>query len=417
MRNDNKTSRKVKVQIERFARQISRGLSKTKRRFISQVLFGIQVSRDIKLSNIARSLDEEIDLIKTENRLSRNASSEDLSEHINEELINSADKYISKDTVLSLDLSDINKPFAKKMDNLAWVWDGSKGRVDKGYWICEVTGADVKGDSVVPLYSELYSQNSSEFISENIQIMKAVKAVNNKVKRRGIWVMDRGGDRHFLVEAFNNENVKFVIRLRGDRDIMDDLGEVQRAIKIAKKVRCKEEYRIKIDRDGHLEEVVVTMGRKDGLNVRGVKVSLVVIKGFGRKPMMLLTNVDKLPIEILEIYLTRWKCEESFRFLKQEYNLEDVRVRSYTALRNMMVLVQSVFYFLSIYLGKGVRMSILLTKILKKAKRFFEIPTFKQYAIADGISHILFNTRWSTRQAKSLEVDVDQIWFDFALES
>jgi len=417
MKNDSKTGKKVKVQIERFARQISRRLNKTKKKFISQILFGIQASRDIKLSNIARSLEEEIDLIKTENRLSRNASSEDLSEHINGELISNAEKYVSKDTVLSLDLSDINKPFAKKMDNLAHVWDGSEKKVNKGYWICEVIGADVKGESVIPLYSELYSQKSKEFISENRQLIKAVKAVNSKTRRRGIWVIDRGGDRHFIVEAFDEEKVKFVIRLRGDRDITDDLGEVQKAIEIAKKLKCKEEYRIKIDRDGHLEEVAISMGKKNGLTVRGVEVSLVVVKGFGKKPMMLLTNLDKLPIEILEIYLTRWKCEESFRFLKQEYNLEDIRVRSYTALRNMMVLVQSVFYFLSIYLGKGLRMSILLTKILKKAKRFFEIPAFKQYAIADGISRILFNTRWGAKQAKSPEADSSQVWFGFSLES
>jgi len=48
---------------------------------------------------------------------------------------------------------------------------------------------------------------------------------------------------------------------------------------------------------------------------------------------MLLTNVDKNPIIILEMYLTRWKVEESIRFLKQEYNLEDVRVRSYAGLK------------------------------------------------------------------------------------
>jgi hypothetical protein len=30
---------------------------------------------------------------------------------------------------------------------------------------------------------------------------------------------------------------------------------------------------------------------------------------------------------IVEIYLTRWKCEESFRYIKQCYNLEDIRVR------------------------------------------------------------------------------------------
>ena len=45
-------------------------------------------------------------------------------------------------------------------------------------------------------------------------------------------------------------------------------------------------------------------------------------------------------------------------------------------------------------LGYRLRMNILLDKILTKAKRFFEIPSFKHYAVADGIAHLLFNLKW-----------------------
>ena len=125
-------------------------------------------------------------------------------------------------------------------------------------------------------------------------------------------------------------------------------------------------------------------------------VYLVVVKGFGEKPMLLLTNINEEsfdPLRVLEIYLTRWKCEESYRFIKQAYNLEDIRVLSYTALRNMVTLVQAVFYFVSVELGKKLKLTILLKKICEKAKRFFEIPDFRQYAIADGIYKILFSSK------------------------
>jgi hypothetical protein len=65
---------------------------------------------------------------------------------------------------------------------------------------------------------------------------------------------------------------------------------------------------------------------------------LVVVKGFGKKPMMLLTSCPvKIKLKeniwkIVEIYLTRWKCDESFRYIKQCYNLEDIRVRHYTSI-------------------------------------------------------------------------------------
>ena len=135
--------------------------------------------------------------------------------------------------------------------------------------------------------------------------------------------------------------------------------------------------------------------------------------------MMLLTNVDVKSqgvMRILEIYLTRWKCEESYRFIKQAYNLEDVRVLSYTALRNMMVLVQAVFYFVSVELGKKLKLNILLKKIFEKAKRFFEIPDFKQYAIADGIYKMLFSSQTGIIPALMRPRHNGQLLFPFAVE-
>jgi len=54
---------------------------------------------------------------------------------------------------------------------------------------------------------------------------------------------------------------------------------------------------------------------------------LLVVKGWGEKPMMVLTNVavkSQEVMRILEIYLTLRKCEESHHFIKNSYNLENV---------------------------------------------------------------------------------------------
>lgn len=144
-----------------------------------------------------------------------------------------------------------------------------------------------------------------------------------------------------------------------------------------------------------------------------------VVKGFGEKPLMLLTNVkvESLGVmRVLEIYLTRWKCEEGYRFIKQVYNLEDIRVLSYRALRNMVVLVQAVFYFVSVELGKKLKLNILLKKIFEKAKRFFEIPEFKQYAIADGIYKILFASKTGIIPSVLRKHDKGQLLLPFAVE-
>lgn len=404
---------KVKSEIARFSQRITEDLSKPKKRFISQMLFGIQASRDIKLSNIARSLEEEIKLIKTENRLSRNAQKQDLSQKLNDELIKVSAKRINEDTVLGLDLSDINKPFARKMDYLSWVWDGSEGKPGQGYWITEVTAANVDEEVIIPLYSELYSHKAEGFRSENEQILKAVKLISQATNKRGIWALDRGADRKILVEEFDNLKVKFVIRLKGNRNLTNRNNEQQKVVDIARYTRCNQSYSISVDREGYKEDLTVTLGKRDNLRLKGVKVSLIVVKGFGQHPMLLLTNTDKDPRQVLEIYLTRWKCEESFRFLKHEYHLEDVRVRSYTGLRNTVVLLHAVFYFLSVYLGRKLKINILLKKILEKAKRFFEIPVFKQYAIADGIYRILFGAKWDMKE-KIPKKSPGQLLFRFA---
>jgi len=340
-------------------------------------------------------------------------SSKDLTEHINTSLIADSASRVKEDTVLALDLSDINKPFAKKMENLSEVWDGSAKKVDNGYCICEVVAANVKEETPIPLYSELYSHVADDFESENEQILKTIKAVREKTKKRGIWTMDRGADRRVLIGELGKMGLRFVIRARGDRHVINKKGQEVSVNDIVGRMKYTEKCVIKIDKEGYEEEKEIELGRRDILIIENTPVSIIAIKGFGKKPMMLITNVDKSPEEILEIYLTRWKCEESFRFLKHEYHLEDVRVRRYIGLRNTVALIHAVFYFLSVHLGRRLRMKILLEKILEKAKRFFQIPSFKHYAVADGIFRLLFNAKWDPAELKEEEEDKRQIMFGF----
>ena len=92
------------------------------------------------------------------------------------------------------------------------------------------------------------------------------------------------------------------------------------------------------------------------------------------------------------MYLTRWKCEEAYRFVKQAYRLEDVRVRSYVALRNVYALVTAVLYFVSVVIGTKAKLNLIFKQVCEKAKRFYEIATFYQYAVADGIHRLLFGS-------------------------
>ncbi len=135
--HDSKVCSRLKAQLTKFC-ALCVGLSKPLAGFVSQMLFGIQSSQDVKLSNIARSLQESIALIRTEKRLSRNLKSADLEKELTPQLVRMGSSRVQVNTVLALDLSDIHKEYAQKMEYLATIRDGSTGELHPGYWLCDV---------------------------------------------------------------------------------------------------------------------------------------------------------------------------------------------------------------------------------------------------------------------------------------
>ena len=71
-----------------------------------------------------------------------------------------------------------------------------------GYWLLEVLGTDVEGEDLTPLYGEVYSQEARDFRSENSQILGAMDTVMEGVGTRGIWAIDRRGDRGILLKGY-----------------------------------------------------------------------------------------------------------------------------------------------------------------------------------------------------------------------
>jgi hypothetical protein len=123
---------------------------------------------------------------------------------------------------------------------------------------------------------------------------------------------------------------------------------------------------------------------------------MVVVRGLGSEPTMILTNVEigrgrKSAWFVVQAYLTRWVVEETIRFIKQSYRLEDVRVLDYERLRNLVALVLAVVYFTAVWLGESLKLRVLLTKATNMAERFFGVPDFHYYAIADGVGALLRN--------------------------
>ena len=396
---DSKLRSRLKAQLTKFSTELCEGLSRPLEKFVGQMLFGIQAGQDVKLSNIARSLKEEIPLIKTEDRLSRNLRAVELEAELTPQLAKMASERVGGNTVLCLDLSDIRKEYAQKMEYLAPVHDGSTGEVHAGYWLCDITGAEVNGSEIVPVYQKLYSAEAKDFTSENVEVLAGVDLVRAHTQGRGIWAVDRGGDRKKLLEPLLDRQERFVIRSTGKRFVVDRKKIKRSVAELGARCRLRHQARIIQIQDGQEKTYDLHYGvERIRLVGRDEQLHLVVISGFGEEPMLLLTNAlegarDSQSLWwIAQIYLMRWKIEETFRFIKQSYNLEDIRVMKYQRLKNLVVLVTAAAYFAATFLGQKMKLRILCEKLLIISQRFFGIPPFRFYALADGIKKLLSQT-------------------------
>jgi hypothetical protein len=124
--------------------------------------------------------------------------------------------------VIAIDPGDIRNRYASKMENLCKVHDGSDHEIGEGCWSCKAVAVDTDHKKVIPLYLEAYSQKAWDFKSENDQIFKVIDAVSTHVGKKGIYAIDRGGDRGKLYDKFlkKGEEKRFVIRLVKTRDLI-----------------------------------------------------------------------------------------------------------------------------------------------------------------------------------------------------
>jgi len=390
---DNRVARKLRSRIGRFSGDVSKGLCAVAQRFVSEMVYGIQASQSVMLTEVARSLEEDIALDKTHERLSRNLQRGELEETVAHNVLAVGAGHVSEDTLLVVDPSDIAKKYAKKMEYLATVRDGSEHELTSGYWTLHVIGTQVGSQQMTPLYQRLWSAQAPGFVSENDEILSAVDAVRAHAGNRGIWVMDRGGDRANLIEPLLDRGARFLIRQAGNRHLVYN-GKTLSAVEVAKGCRCKHRKPIVRIKNGceHVYELAFGF-RRVRLPERSEPLSLLVIHGLGAEPLMLLTTQPlrasfKCLWHWVQAYLKRWSVEETIRYVKYCYDLENVRVLNYQGLQNLMPLVLAVMFFAACILDHDQRLRIMASYVEKAAKRLFGVPDFKYYALADGLSSL-----------------------------
>lgn len=390
---------KLQAQIARFSGKLSKGLGKVAGRMVGEVLYGMQARGSVKLSEIGRALEEETPLKKVIERLGRQLERRGVRERVRRNHLAEAAGRITGESLLVADPTDITKPYARKMEHQAPVRDGSTGEIGEGYWCFQVVAARRDSATVVPLYQELYSQRAPGFLSENEEMKRGMAAVAEVTGGRGTWVVDRGGDRGELLDWFLERGESFLIRMRGDRHVR--WGRSTRSMEeVAARVRRVGRHTVTKEtaRGERVLELCYGTAQVRLPGHQHKALTLLVVDGVGEEPLLVLTDWSvgrskRRMRKVLESYLARWRVEETIRFIKQSYELEDIRILTYERLQTMAVLVMAAAYFVCMELGEQLRLRVMVENVLEAAQRIFGIPEFRYYALADGLKEILFNRR------------------------
>lgn len=394
--NDTTIASKAKAQLAGFMGKVFTHFSKPARRFVEECIYGIQASGDTKLSSIVRAIDDDIRPIYTEKRLSRNLDDATLEASISDAVLKNGARSVRADTLLLVDPTEIRKEFAHAMEHVTLVRDASRSSKEgrdvlvNGYHGCMVAACRIGGRKTVPLALRLWSSRAPGFKGENDEVLKILKAVYAATGGKGVTVYDRGGDRPAFYGYLIGNGRDFVIRLTG-RNVLSWRG-MHEASDLARECTMRHAHHVTFDSHGRECNVPVSFG---AMPVRlpmhpEKELHMVVVKGFGRDPMMLITS---LPVSgsfesqwrVVDAYLSRWRVEETIRFVKQSYGFENIRVLSYARIRNMASLVLASAYFATVWIGRHARREVLAEHIKRLGKRLNEVPEFAAYAIADGI--------------------------------
>jgi len=388
---------RIDRRLYRFADKLARPLSDSRRReFIGDMIPGLVISGHVHLTKVARAVstgDERIHGV--EKRLSGHLASEHWdASFLADELLRRSAQMITDDSLIAADLTDLSKPYAKKLEGLGRVHDGSRPEktITSGYMVFEAF-VRVGRWQLFPLIVELLKTYSGAPTGENAEILQHVLAIHQAAQGKGTWVLDRGFDREELMLPFLRHRLAFVIRQRGDRHVVLPNGRRIAQTEIAEELKAtswpKSSKRSKRwPKTGRTATQEVTLP-----NVPEEKLLLVAHwRRPSSEPLLLLVSpaARRAPRRgrwFVEAYLRRWGVEDATRGLKQQFRLEGFLVRGWRSIRRLLWLVAWSFFWLNLW-GEE-RYAELRKALLEHPWRVAKEAVYLFNAIAMQIQYLL----------------------------
>ena len=396
MKNYNREASIAKAGILRFCRRVSNGISRPAQKLIADMLYGIASANNCHLTSIGRALEEEITIKKTVDRLSRGLQRFCGHRQVQENYLNQVDKYIDDTTIYPIDESDLAKPYSVAMEALHEVHDGSAHKIVPGYMTLEITALTHKTKIPIPVYERVYSAAEKGFLSQDAEVLKGLQFLSERYGHGGIRVMDRGYDANVYMRYFIKKKERFIIRIKKNRIVHHEAKSINIEDLAS---RYKGKYALKYTLHGETVHCKVADIPIHLPEFGKYPLNLVVVYGFGKNPMYLLTNCRSSEscfcAAIVKMYLLRWRIEDHFRFKKQQYHFEDFRVRTLNAIRTLHLLVTILTGYLALLSQEP---NSVITCVLREVAR--SVPRHKKrgakkllhYEIARGFAYLLRKT-------------------------
>lgn len=172
------------MRIRSFSAELTRGLGVVSARFVQEMIVGIHRARSLHLTDIARSLGEDVALKATIKRLSRNLAREGLTEAISHALLECAAREVTEDMLLVVSIYDLPKRFTTRMEYAR----GAAASDDDGYRVLDISAIDpASPDCYLPLLSRLWSRHAPDYQSDTTEILAAVNQVNSATEGRCVF--------------------------------------------------------------------------------------------------------------------------------------------------------------------------------------------------------------------------------------
>ena len=400
----------MKREILNFSKKVSNGINKSTSKFVMDMQYGLAKGGSVLISNIARSLDENIKLNYTIDRLCDNLVNlyQDEKEMIWNNYLNEVSKNIDKENAVVLfDDSDINKEYSKKLEDLDKVIDASSKdkRIVNGYHVCEATVLTKNEKQPISIYSKIYSCKSDKFISKSMYTLESIKEAEKLIGKNFIGIFDRGYDDNKIFKYMSNNNHKFVIRLDDERTLLFK-GKKRSVKEVSNSRKGKISYKALFSENEEYE--LMLSYTKATLPANKKEYTLVIVYGLSEeKPMKLLTNIEikekEDVIKIVRLYLSRWRIEEHFRGKKQEYDFENMRVRTLESMNNLNMMLTVHLGHIAI-LADNMNKKLLTIKIIYASKSLKDKAIVWLSQIARGIKEILKYAHNGIKEWQEIEV-------------